>query len=34
VDSKLGIRSHIEDIVLVTKGEPVLLNQMPWNVNW
>jgi Xaa-Pro aminopeptidase len=34
VDSRLGIRSHIEDIVLVTKGEPVLLNQMPWNMNW
>lgn len=34
VDPRLGIRSHIEDIVLVTKGEPVLLNQMPWNVNW
>ena len=34
VDSRLGIRSHIEDIVLVTKGEPGLLNQMPWNSNW
>jgi Xaa-Pro aminopeptidase len=34
VDSKLGIRAHIEDIVLVTRGEPVLLNKMPWNVNW
>ncbi|MGD0803886.1 MAG: M24 family metallopeptidase [Candidatus Bathyarchaeia archaeon] len=32
VDSKLGMRSHVEDIVLVTKGDPVILNQMPWDV--
>ena len=34
VDSKSGIRSHIEDIVLVTKGDPIVLNKMPWNVTW
>ena len=32
VDAKLGMRSHVEDIVLVTKGDPVVLNQMPWDV--
>lgn len=32
VDAKMGIRSHLEDIVLVTKGDPVVLNQMPWDV--
>jgi Xaa-Pro aminopeptidase len=31
-DEKLGMRSHVEDIVLVTKGEPVVLNQMAWDV--
>jgi len=34
VDSKLGMRSHIEDIVLVTKGDPMVLNEMPWNPTW
>jgi len=29
VDPKLNIRSHVEDIVLVTKGDPIVLNQMP-----
>jgi Xaa-Pro aminopeptidase len=29
VDPKLNMRSHVEDIVLVTKGDPVVLNQMP-----
>ncbi len=32
VDPKLGMRSHVEDIVLVTKGDPVILNKMPWDV--
>jgi Xaa-Pro aminopeptidase len=32
VDAKLGMRSHVEDIVLVTKGDPLVLNQMPWDV--
>ena len=32
VDAKLGMRSHLEDIVLVTKGDSVVLNQMPWDV--
>ncbi len=32
IDAKLGMRSHVEDIVLVTKGDPVVLNQMPWDV--
>jgi Xaa-Pro aminopeptidase len=32
VDVKLGMRSHVEDIVLVTKGDPLVLNQMPWDV--
>ena len=32
IDPKLGIRSHVEDIVLVTKGDPVVLNQMPIDV--
>lgn len=32
VDAKLGMRSHLEDIVLVTKGDPIVLNQMPWDV--
>jgi Xaa-Pro aminopeptidase len=33
-DEKLGMRSHLEDIVLVTKAEPVILNEMPWNPLW
>lgn len=33
-DSKLGMRSHLEDIVLVTKGDPVNLNEMPWDLLW
>ena len=32
IDSKLGMRSHVEDVILVTKGDPVVLNQMPWDV--
>ncbi len=32
IDPKLNMRSHVEDIVLVTKGDPVVLNQMPWNI--
>jgi Xaa-Pro dipeptidase len=33
-DAGLGMRSHLEDIVLVTKGNPVNLNQMPWDLLW
>jgi Xaa-Pro aminopeptidase len=33
-DAKLGYRSHMEDIVLVTEGDPVLLNTLPWNLTW
>ena len=33
-DAKLNMRSHLEDIVLVTKGDPVILNEMPWNPTW
>ena len=32
IDAKLNMRSHVEDIVLVTKGDSVVLNQMPWNI--
>jgi len=31
IDAKMNIRSHVEDIVLVTKDEPIVLNQMPWD---
>lgn len=34
IDSKLGMRSHVEDIVLVTKDAPIILNKMPWNVTF
>jgi Xaa-Pro aminopeptidase len=33
-DSKMDMRSHIEDIVLVTEREPVILNELPWKVTW
>jgi Xaa-Pro dipeptidase len=33
-DAKLGMRSHLEDIILVTKGDPVNLNSMPWDILW
>jgi len=33
-DDKLGMRCHFEDVVLVTKGDPVVLNEMPWNLLW
>tara|TARA_B100002003_G_C14010059_1_gene487316 strand:+ start:61 stop:447 length:387 start_codon:yes stop_codon:yes gene_type:complete len=33
-DSELGFQSHIEDIVLVTKGEPMRLNKLPWDLTW
>lgn len=29
-DEKNGLRGHIEDIVLVTEGDPVVLNRMPY----
>jgi len=28
------MRSHVEDIVLVTKDAPIILNKMPWNVTF
>jgi len=33
-DAKTGFRGHIEDVVLVTKDEPICLNQMPYRVTW
>jgi len=30
-DARLSMRSHVEDIILVTKGDPIVLNQMPWD---
>ena len=33
-DAKLNMRSHLEDIILVTKGDPVNLNKMPWDILW
>jgi len=33
-DAGTGFRGHIEDVVLVTKGDPVCLNQMPYRVTW
>ena len=33
-DKKLKMRSHLEDIVLVTKGDPINLNEMPWDLLW
>ncbi|MBN2336011.1 aminopeptidase P family protein [Candidatus Bathyarchaeota archaeon] len=33
-DPETGYRGHIEDIVLVTKGGPVCLNEMPYRVTW
>jgi len=33
-DPKTGYKGHIEDVVLVTKGDPVCLNQMPYRVTW
>lgn len=29
-DEKTGLRGHIEDIILVTEGDPVVLNDMPY----
>jgi len=28
------LRTHFEDIVLVTKGEPIVLNELPWDFVW
>jgi Xaa-Pro aminopeptidase len=33
-DNKLGMRSHLEDVFLVTKGDPINLNSMPWDILW
>jgi len=33
-DPKMNMRSHIEDIVLVTDGDPILLNELPWDLLW
>ena len=30
IDTKLALRSHIEDIILITKGAPEVLNKAPW----
>jgi Xaa-Pro aminopeptidase len=33
-DSKKNMRSHMEDIVLVTENGNVLLNELPWDLLW
>jgi Xaa-Pro aminopeptidase len=33
-DEGLGMRCHFEDVVLVTEGGPVVLNEMPWDLLW
>lgn len=33
-DPKMKMRSHIEDIVLVTNSDPLILNELPWNLLW
>jgi len=33
-ESKRRLRTHFEDIVLVTKGEPIVLNELPWDFLW
>jgi Xaa-Pro aminopeptidase len=33
-DPKKGLRTHLEDVVLVTKGEPIILNELPWDFLW
>jgi Xaa-Pro aminopeptidase len=33
-DPITGYRGHIEDIILVTKDNPICLNEMPYNITW
>ena len=33
-EAERGLRTHLEDIVLVTKGDPIVLNKLPWNFIW
>jgi Xaa-Pro dipeptidase len=33
-EAKKGLRTHFEDIVLVTKGEPTILNELAWDFLW
>lgn len=33
-EPRMEMRSQIEDIVLVTEGDPVLLNRLPWDLLW
>ena len=33
-DDERGLRTHFEDIVLVTRGDPVILNELPWDFLW
>lgn len=33
-DTGKGLRTHLEDIVLVTKGQPIILNRLPWDFLW
>lgn len=31
---KRGLRTHFEDVVLVTKGDPIIVNELPWDFMW
>lgn len=33
-EAKKGLRTHFEDTVLVTKGEPTILNELAWDFLW
>ena len=33
-DAERGLRTHFEDVILVTKGDPVVLNELPWDFLW
>lgn len=33
-EAERGLRTHFEDIVLVTKGDPIVLNKLPWDFLW
>jgi len=33
-EAERGLRTHFEDIVLVTKGGSVILNELPWDFLW
>ncbi len=32
--AKKSLRTHFEDIVLVNKGEPIVLNELAWDFLW